>query len=286
MSEQNPTDDAQSEEDEPTWLYSEDPASEIALGKLNEAVAFYRFAHAVITGKFDQNFSEWTQAEQSKVPNDAKVDHLPNLVPLKEWMFADATVQDLFLFRKALTQLQQALTVELFSNYSKKNVRGQIPADFNLSDARKSLVETLTSWEKLIRGTMAPLPITIEQIEALPAMRDNEEKKARRSDGNWNLPNAPSDESAEVKTSQKEGTNNFRAHNTTVKFVVDGKLHEAATLGTGIAEVFGKDKSTKDIGALFESWHTDYSGDGKNEPKKILARDGRKIYWTIVGEEK
>jgi hypothetical protein len=117
-------------------------------------------------------------------------------------------------------------------------------------------------------------------------MLDNEDKKARRADGNWNFPNAPSDdEGGEVKVSRAEGTNNFRAHNTTVKFVVDGVLQEHPTLGIGIAAIFGKDKSTKDIGKLFEEWHSDYCGEGATPPKKICARDGRKIYWTIVGEK-
>lgn len=258
-------------------FYHEDPATNTGLRKLQERAHFYRFAHAVLTGKFDENFAEWLSkrtVETGKLPADEV--ETPDLTDVMEWMFTTASVHQLIQLRKKLNELQTVLTAELFGRYSEKNVRGQVPADTNLAEVRAALIKNLDAHKQLINDGMMDY-MTVQMIEALPAVGN------RRADGTWNFPNAPADKDEnEVKTVRPAGTNNFRAHNTTVKLVVDGEIQEHPTLGLACAKIF--ELSPQDVGKLFEGWHDDYYGDGENEPKKIYHRDERKIFWTTVGD--
>jgi hypothetical protein len=117
--------------------------------------------------------------------------------------------------------------------------------------------------------------MTIRMILDLPTIK---KFGGRRDDGTWIIPNAPTDKSAEVTVS----TGALRAHNTNVKFVVDGALFERATLGIAVKDLFGVEKPAE-IADKFDNWSSDYFAVGAEEPKKAILHNGRKIWLTKVG---
>jgi len=260
-------------ENEPTEevVYHEDPSVNSGLKKLEEKAAFYHLAHHILTGKFDQNFSEWKSAQTIDEKSDEK---LPDLTNVREWMFTSATTNGLLLFQRKLNELMTELLSELFGRYAEKGVRGQIPADTDLSDVRKNLVKILDGTVTMIEQGMIDV-MTVDMILALPTIK---KFGGRRADGTWVIPNAPSDKSAELTTTNVGA---LRSHNTNVKFVIDGTLLEKSTLGEACAEVFGV-KKPAEVAEKFDNWSPDFFSAGKDEPKKCVLVNGRKVWLTKI----
>jgi hypothetical protein len=167
------------------------------------------------------------------------------------------------------------LLSELFGRYAQKNVRGQIPADTDLGEVRATLVKVLNGTVTMIeQGVIEKM--TVKMILDLPTIK---KFGGRREDGTWIIPNAPAEKSAEVTVTNVGA---LRAHNTNVKFVVNGALFECATLGEAAFKLFGV-KKPAEIAEKFDNWHSDYFAVGDEEPKKAVLHENRKIWLTKVG---
>lgn len=250
---------------------------------LEDKAAYYRLCHGIITGKFDQDFTDWKTEQRSKV-DETVVGTLPDVEPIVEFIFTEATTNDLFLLQDKLNAIMAQLLTELFGRYAEKDVRGALPDGFGLvelGEMRKDLVNTLNSTLQMGRTGMLPEvfgdPATLEALKSVG-------KRRKFGDGfQWDLPDAPSPEkTGNGPVTVTPGTNNYRAHNTTVKLVVDGVLCDAGNLGAQCKLLF-PNLSVQDVGRLFEGWHSDWCGDGTKPPQKVLKRDNREVYFTIVG---
>lgn len=251
--------------------YHEDPVINGGLAKLESKAAFYNLAHQILTGKFDQNFAEWKSAQSI---DEKSEEVLPDLSDIQEWLFTEATTNGLLLFQRKLNDLMTVLLAELFGRYAKKNVRGQVPADTDLGEVRADLVKTLNGVVTMIEAGILE-GMTVKMVLDLPTIK---KFGGRREDGTWIIPNAPTDKSGEVTVT----TGALRAHNTNVKFVVDGVLFERATLGIAVKELFGVEKPAE-IAEKFDNWSADYFAVGAEEPKKAILHNGRKVWLTKVG---
>lgn len=273
------------DKDAPKRFHDDDAVNSL-LNVLNDKASFYRLACGILTGKFDDNFAGWKMKTASTINHELTAD-LPDVEPIVEWMFTNATTNDLFLFQDVLNDLMAKLLSEMFGRYAEKDVRGMLPEGFGLlelSECRKDLVNVLNGTLTMAKNGMLPAimaePAT---LEALPAVKKR--KRFGETGWVWDFPDAPNPEkTANGPVTVVPGTNNFRAHNTTVKFVINGEIpsDHPEKLGEAVDKYF-PGKSTQDVGRLFENWHTNYCGDGTTEPAKVLARDDRKVYFTIVG---
>lgn len=261
-----------------------DPAITAGLKILEEKAAFYRMAHGILTGKFDQKFTDWKNAERSKITAETPAE-LPDVEPILEWVYTKATTAELFLMQDKLNGLMAKVLAEIFGRYCEKDVRGSLPEGFDLvalGELRKDLVNTLNGTLQMGKSGMLPAvfadPATLEALESVG-------KRRKFGDSwQWDLPDAPSPEKSANGPVLVTGTNNFRAHNTTVKFVIDGQIpsDHPGKLGEAVDKYF-PGMTTQDVGRLFEGWHSDWCGEGANKPIKALRRDNREIYFTIVG---
>lgn len=270
--------------DEQEFEFHEDPAVEQGLVTINDKAAFYRLAHGILTGKFDQDFAAWKQAERSKVDETA-VENLPDFTDLLEWVFTSATTNDLFLFQDRLNELVKTVLAELFGRYAEKDVRGMLPAGYGLAElgeTRKDLINVLNGTLLMAKnGMLNPVMADPKTLEALP----NVKKRKPFGDGLvWDFPDAPSPEKTNNgPVTVTPGTSNYRAHNTTTKIVVNGELptDHPAKLGDACEKYF--EKNPQDVGRLFEGWHSDYCQTDKEPPAKVIERNGVRYWFTIVG---
>jgi hypothetical protein len=258
--------------------FHSDPVINAGLAKLEAKAAFYNLAHGVITGKFNTNFMEWKTA-QSIVAADVK--EVPSITEMVEWMHLDANLSELLTFKDMVSTLMTELNLAIFGHYASKNVRGTVPADTNLSEVRADLVKVLNGTLTMIEAGIIE-GMTVEMVLSLPSLvamaKEMDSTSPRRSDGTWVLPNAPKDEN----NAKTNAVGALRGHNTVVKFVVDGTIHEAATLAQACQALFHVDKPA-DIANKFDNWSAEYFAAGSEEPKKCILHDGKKIWLTKVG---
>lgn len=264
--------------------FHEDPAVDRGLTVINDKAAFYRLAHGILTGKFDENFAQWKSSQAiDRTPEAMK--SLPDVAPIMEWMFTNATVNDLFLMQDRLNDLMTTLLTELFGRYAEKDVRGSLPDGFGLqelSDCRKDLINVLNGTLLMAKnGMLNPVMADPAIMEALPEVH----KRKPFGDGLvWDFPDAPSPDKGKSGTvTVTPGTSNYRAHNTTVRIVIDGTIPADHPAKLGDACAFYFDKTPQDTGRLFEGWHSDYCSTGDKAPAKVIERNGHRYYFTIVG---
>lgn len=258
--------------------FHEDPVINAGLAKIEAKAAFYSLAHGVLSGKFDQDFTAWKNAQ---TVDKAEIREIPDTTELVEWCHIEANLSELLTFKDAVANLMTEINLAIFGHYASKNVRGSVPADTNLSDVRAELVKILNGTVTMIEAGILE-GMTVDMILSLPSLvkmsKGMGSNSPRRADGTWVLPNAPKDDNGD----DKAPTGSLRGHNTVVKFVVDGVIHETATLGKACQELFHVDKPA-DIAARFENWSQDYFATGAEEPKRCVLDNGRKIWLTKVG---
>jgi hypothetical protein len=257
--------------------FHEDAVINAGLAKLEAKAAFYKLAQGVISGKFDTDFTTW---KNDQTINAEEVKSVPETANLVEWCHIDANLSELLTFKRSVETLMTEVNLAIFGHYAKKNVRGQVPADTDLGAVRADLVKVLNGTVTMIEAGIID-GMTVEMILNLPSLKsmakDMGAPSPRRTDGTWVLPNAGSN-----GDSTNAPVGNLRAHNTQVKFVVDGILYECSTLGEACAKLFGA-KKPAEVAKLFDDWNGDYFAVGAEEPKKAVVRDGRKIWLTKVG---
>jgi len=255
-------------------VFSDDPVINAALSRLNIMAANYRELVAVVTGKFDQNFTQWRSAQSVGKVDETK---LPALDTIETWAWETATPLELIALQQKLSVLTTEVNRALFGRYAGKNDRKNFDPNVDVGAARAKLIRTLDSTVELIEAGNYPVDgITTDMIYALPAVGD----KKDRGDGKvWdfdNAPRKPGDES-DVKT-----TANYRSNNTTVKFVIvtDGKPSipdEDMKLNLGQLTKKYFDKTPQDVAPMFGNWSAEYfitaKGDDITLPTKMVERN-------------
>jgi len=250
-----------------TEQYNDDPVINAGLSKIEAKAAFYDLAHGVITGKFDQNYTDW---QKTQTISDDEIRSTPEIDDLVEWAHIDANLSELLSFKETAQRLLTEINLAIFGHYAKKNVRGTVPADTDLGAVRAELVKVLNGTVTMIEAGILE-GMTVKMILDLPTVK---KFGGRRDDGTWILPNAPSDKAN--GDAPNAPTGNLRSHNTQVKFVVNGALFECATLGEACNKLFGVTKPAE-AAAMFDNWSSDYFAVGDETPKKAVERDGRRI---------
>lgn len=281
------TNEPTSTPDEEEVVFHTDPVINLGLRNLEAKLAFYALAHGVITGKFDENYSDWLKRQ--KITEDIGDLKLPDVMPIIEWAHIDASLSELLAFKIVVDKVMTEVNLAIFGKYAQKNVRGTVPADTDLTALRKEVVKLLDGTMTMIDGgiienPMTGVKMTVADVLKLPTLvkwaKNAQASSPRRADGTWIIPNAPSQEKNGDAPSAPTG--NLRSHNSQVKFVVNGALFECATLGEACAKLFGA-KKPAEVAGRFEDWNSDYFAVGDEKPKKMVRDGDRDIWLTKVG---